>query len=185
MRDDFSKEVLDTLARRVNLHCSNPGCRTGTTGPRTDPARSVCVGVGAHITAASAGGPRYDATLSSTARGAAENGIWLCQNCAKLVDNDASRYTPEVLRAWKHEAEHAALAELEGTPKRAATSAAELELSVGGIVLDGTRSVRTSNREVDRSGYCYRHDYLLTVTVRNVGSAATPSAATESSAPQQ
>ena len=34
-----------------------------------------------------------------------ENGIWLCQNCGKLVDADPSKYSVETLRAWKHEAQ--------------------------------------------------------------------------------
>jgi hypothetical protein len=65
-----------------------------------DEAKALNLGVAAHITAASAGGPRYDATLSSEQRSAASNGIWLCQNCAKLIDNDGARFTTELLRAW-------------------------------------------------------------------------------------
>jgi hypothetical protein len=37
-----------------------------------------------------------------------DNGIWLCQNCAKLVDNDTLQFPEEVLRAWKTIAEHRA-----------------------------------------------------------------------------
>jgi hypothetical protein len=33
------------------------------------------------------------------------NGIWLCQNCAKLVDNDISKFTVEVIEGWKVKAE--------------------------------------------------------------------------------
>ena len=40
----------------------------------------------------------------------AENAIWLCQNCAKLVDNDPSRFTEYILHEWKHRAEAEALA---------------------------------------------------------------------------
>ncbi len=42
-----------------------------------------------------------------------ENGIWLCQNCAKLVDNDEAKYTVEKLREWKSDAEEAAARALE------------------------------------------------------------------------
>jgi len=35
--------------------------------------------------------------------------VWLCQNCAKLVDNDPQRYTVDILRAWKEEARRDAL----------------------------------------------------------------------------
>lgn len=112
-RDDFSKEVIHTLARRVNHRCSMPTCRQDTSGPRSDSAKSVCIGVAAHITAAAPGGPRYDHSLSSDQRRSAANGIWLCQNHAKLVDNDAVRYSADTLRGWKQDAESAASAALE------------------------------------------------------------------------
>jgi hypothetical protein len=50
--------------------------------------KPLILGVAAHITAASPDGPRYDQNLSSEQRKSPDNGIWLCQNCAKLVDND-------------------------------------------------------------------------------------------------
>jgi hypothetical protein len=59
----------------------------------------------AHITAASPGGPRYDPSLTPEARSGADNGIWLCHNHGKLVDNDRKRFTVEVLRRWKADAE--------------------------------------------------------------------------------
>ena len=113
MRDDFLKPVLDTLAKRVGYRCSNPGCRKPTSGPHTDGAKAVNVGVGSHITAASPGGPRYDPSLTPDQRRSVENGIWLCQNCGKLVDNDEARYTPAGLREWRRVAETEALAGVE------------------------------------------------------------------------
>jgi hypothetical protein len=110
MRDDFPRPVLETLAKRVGYRCSNPECRKPTSGPHTDGAKAVNVGVGSHITAASPGGPRYDPSLTQEQRRSQENGVWLCQNCGKLVDNDESRYTPAVLREWRRVAEAAALA---------------------------------------------------------------------------
>ena len=56
MRDDFDKETKETLARRVGYLCSNPSCRKPTSGPQTDPAKAINLGVAAHITAASLGG---------------------------------------------------------------------------------------------------------------------------------
>jgi hypothetical protein len=166
-RDDFSKKTLDVLAKRVGVRCSNPSCRKLTTGPRTDANRIVCIGVGAHITAASPGGKRYDASLTPDQRASEENGIWLCQNDAKLVDNDDKRYTVAVLREWKQKAEAAALAEIEGTSRRP-EDAAELELTVGGVVVGGTKPPRPSKR-YERSGHCDRHDYELSIAVRNLG----------------
>jgi hypothetical protein len=105
MSDDFSDVVKKTLANRVGHVCSNPECRALTSGPQDDPSKAVNVGVAAHITAASPGGPRYDSSLSSEERCGHENGIWLCQNCAKHVDNDPAWFTVDVLRKWKNDAE--------------------------------------------------------------------------------
>jgi hypothetical protein len=105
MSDDFSEPVKRALASRVGNLCSNPNCRALTSGPQDDPAKAVNLGVAAHITAASSGGPRYDAELLPEERSGPSNGIWLCQNCAKLVDNDATRFTVELLKKWKSAAE--------------------------------------------------------------------------------
>jgi len=113
MRDDFAMQVKETLAKRVAHRCSRPECRQVTTGPQEDPERAINVGVAAHITAAAPGGPRYDNSLTAEQRRSIENGIWLCQRCAKLVDNDPLRYSCEVLREWKREAEKTAIYELE------------------------------------------------------------------------
>ncbi len=169
MRDNFSKDTRDVLAKRVAVRCSNPGCRKVTTGPRSDEARIVCIGVGAHITAASEGGARYDPTLTSEQRTSESNGIWLCQNCAKLVDNDGARYTVALLREWKRKTEAAIRAEIEGGSERRIEDAAELELTVGGIVIGSGRPVKPATMGCDRTGYCDRHDYELAIVVRNLG----------------
>jgi|SRR5215469_11459882 len=108
MRDDFSEEVKTAVAKRVNYICSRPDCRAQTTGPQDDSSKAVNVGVAAHITAASVGGPRYDPEMTSEERKSPANAIWLCQNCAKLVDNDVHQFPPESLRKWKQGAELAA-----------------------------------------------------------------------------
>ncbi len=113
MRDDFPRAVVETLAKRVGNRCSNPGCRKLTSGPHTECEKVLNVGVAAHVTAASPGGPRYDASLTSEGRKGIGNGIWLCQSCAKLVDNDETRYTKELLTRWKCDAEQEALREIE------------------------------------------------------------------------
>lgn len=108
MRDDFSEEVKRTLANRVSNDCSNPDCQSPTSGPQLDSTKALNIGVAAHITAASQGGPRYNPSLTPEQRCQSNNGIWLCQNCAKLVDNDPSQFPEELLRAWKVIAEHRA-----------------------------------------------------------------------------
>ena len=105
MRDDFTRATVERLAKRAGYRCSNPHCRAPTIGAAQGDDGVVNVGQAAHITAAAAGGPRYDATLSSEQRRDQSNGIWLCQNHAKLVDNDVGRFTVAKLREWKREAE--------------------------------------------------------------------------------
>jgi hypothetical protein len=105
MRDDFDQKTKDVLFRRARAKCSNPDCRKETSEAHSEEDKAVNTGVAAHITAASPGGPRYDPTLSVDERKAAQNGIWLCQNCAHLVDADPLRYSVEVLRKWKRVAE--------------------------------------------------------------------------------
>jgi hypothetical protein len=113
MRDEFDENTKEVLARRVGERCSNPNCRKLTSGPQVNPTKALNIGVAAHITAASPGGPRYDVRLSSDERKSIENGIWLCQNCAKLADNDAQRYTGDLLLEWKKLSEQAALLEID------------------------------------------------------------------------
>lgn len=104
-RDNFAKVVIDTLSKRVACRCSNPDCGRITAGPHSDAGAWVNVGVAAHITSAAPGGPRYDQSLTSEQRRAIQNGIWLCQDCAKLIDSDLDKYTVEVLHEWKAQAE--------------------------------------------------------------------------------
>jgi hypothetical protein len=113
-RDDFPNPVKVLIAKRVGYRCSNPDCRMITIGPQVDPMNSMNIGVAAHITAASPGGPRYDKSLTSEQRSDSSNGIWLCQKCAKLVDSDSTRYTTKKLLKWKYFSEQATLDELEG-----------------------------------------------------------------------
>jgi hypothetical protein len=81
--------------------------------PQENPEKAINIGVAAHISAASPGGPRFEASLSPEARSSASNGIWLCQTCAKLIDNDPVRYTREHLFQWKSDAEGRAVQDLE------------------------------------------------------------------------
>lgn len=113
MRDDFSLTIKDLLAKRVGYKCSNPNCRKPTIGPRIEKNKVVNIGVAAHITAASEGGPRFNSLLTSNERKQIDNGIWLCQNCAKLIDNDANKYTIELISKWKQISELSASLELE------------------------------------------------------------------------
>lgn len=74
---------------------------------------TASIGVGAHITAAAPGGKRYDTTLTNEERKGFDNGIWLCQTCAKLIDSDELKFNIQLLRTWKIEAENNASQSLE------------------------------------------------------------------------
>jgi len=115
MRDDFPRNVKMSLAHRVGFICSNPDCRKTTSGPSGESnSQHINIGVAAHICAASEGGPRYDGSLSSEERASINNGIWLCQNCATMIDRDTNLYTKDFLLEWKYTAEERARAGLSG-----------------------------------------------------------------------
>lgn len=104
-RDYFNEHVKTILRDRVGGFCSNPNCRKPTTGPHTDPSKRTSIGEAAHITAASPGGPRYNPNLTDEQRSSANNGLWLCANCADLIDKDEASYPIEMLISWKMQAE--------------------------------------------------------------------------------
>lgn len=105
-RDDFSQKTKDILCERVGGKCSNPNCRRETKGPHTDSMKRVSIGQAAHITAAAEGGPRYNANFTVEQRKSIDNGIWLCNSCAKMIDNDEKQYPIELLYVWKSVAEY-------------------------------------------------------------------------------
>ncbi|MFX2612072.1 hypothetical protein V6282_26210, partial [Enterobacter mori] len=94
-RDDFLKPVIRLLKESSGYKCSNPQCRVVTNGA------GLNTGVAAHIRAAAPLGPRYDATMTPEERRSYQNGIWLCQTCSKMIDNDVSFYTINLLSEWK------------------------------------------------------------------------------------
>jgi len=109
MRDDFPKITKDILAKRVGYKCSNPNCRKITIGPHSIDDKAINLGVAAHITAASQRGPRFSVEMTSDERKSIKNGIWLCQNCAKLIDTDIVKFSIEELLNWKLIAEKKSL----------------------------------------------------------------------------
>lgn len=99
-RDNFTTKTVDILAKRVGYLCSNPNCRKATVGPNTAKDKATIVGVAAHITAASPGGPRYNGALTTEQRKDIENGIWLCVNCSTLIDKDSNAFPVTMLNHW-------------------------------------------------------------------------------------
>jgi hypothetical protein len=130
VRDNFNQKTIASIARRVAYLCSNPRCGRNTIGPQAGGEGSINVGVAAHITAASVGGPRYDASLSADERRNLSNRVWLCQTCSKLIDSDDKHFTVELLREWKSTAEERAFVAIASAPDnldRAAKITVELD----------------------------------------------------------
>jgi hypothetical protein len=63
------------------------------------------LGEASHICAAAPGGPRYDPGMSEAERRSAKNGIWMCKLHGKSVDSHDPKYTVELLRDWKKQAQ--------------------------------------------------------------------------------
>lgn len=114
LRDNFNLKTKEELAKRVAYRCSNPQCRAATIGPKEGDTGTINIGVAAHICAASEGGPRYNDNMTSEERSSYENGIWLCSNCATMIDRHKDYYTVEMLHMWKRLAELEASKEISG-----------------------------------------------------------------------
>lgn len=103
---DFSEHIKTVLCERVGGRCSNPACKKETMGPHRESNKRLSIGEAAHISAASSGGPRYDARLTKEERESADNGIWLCVNCHTMIDKNPEKYSIKELEKWKIRAEY-------------------------------------------------------------------------------
>ena len=112
MRDDFLKQTVTEIAKGVGYRCSNPECARPTVAANAEQTGVIAIGVAAHICTASPGGPRYSAAQTRETRRGKENGIWLCQNCGRLIDADPGKFTVELLTGWKRSAQERAFREL-------------------------------------------------------------------------
>jgi hypothetical protein len=64
------------------------------------------IGIAAHIRAAAPRGPRYEASQNQAERTSIKNAIWLCGNCASLIDkNGGNDFSPKELEQWKRQSE--------------------------------------------------------------------------------
>lgn len=103
-RDEFTEKTKLQIAKRAGWLCSDPSCRRPTIGSNEAGDGIINVGVAAHICAAATGGPRYEETQTSEQRRSADNGIWMCQFHATLIDADEKKFTRELLHEWKAQA---------------------------------------------------------------------------------
>jgi hypothetical protein len=105
IRDEFSPETKRIIAGRAAYCCSNPECQAQTIGPLDDRAGVSNVGAACHIAAAAKGGPRYNESMTPEQRKHPDNGIWMCRTHADEIDDDEKRFTVDLLKTWKREAE--------------------------------------------------------------------------------
>ncbi len=114
-RSNFSKKDIRILYERVGGKCSNPNCRKLTIGPNENERKGSLIGQAAHIYGAlPMSGPRHNSSLFDSERKHISNAIWLCNNCARLIDVDEEHYPPQLLQKWKADAEYETRLELEG-----------------------------------------------------------------------
>ena len=143
MRDDFSARTKRLIANRAGQRCSNPNCQRLTIGPDGDNG-TASIGVASHISAASLNGPRYNAELSSEERSDSSNGIWLCQNCARLIDTDLHNHPPSLLFEWKAIREASAALEMRGLEVRVRPSFAALEEKMPELISEMRQDIKAS-----------------------------------------
>jgi hypothetical protein len=105
----FSVETIQTLSKRAALLCSNPDCGALTSGPTADVGTSINIGEAAHIYGRTSSAARYKADLTISEIADITNGIWLCKNCHKLIDNDPRRFSAELLFEWRRQHEQVIL----------------------------------------------------------------------------
>ncbi|MBB0027245.1 hypothetical protein [Ralstonia pickettii] len=95
--------------------------------------------------------------MTAEQRSDIDNGIWLCQNCATMIDRDAERYSVAMLKGWKRQAEEAADRERGQTPiaasemalMRSALFKAPLGRSVATAVAEMARQAEQELGKVD------------------------------------
>jgi len=109
VRDNFTRQVIAEIAKGVGYLCSNPDCRRPTIAANAAQDGIVTLGVAAHICAASPGGPRHDPGQTQQERSSKANGLWLCQNCGRIIDADPRSFPVKLLRQWKQAAQGRAL----------------------------------------------------------------------------
>ena len=105
MTPNFSKTTITLLAQRAAYLCSNPDCKILTIAPNTDGEKIILIGQAAHVYGARKGSKRYNIQMTDDERSNISNGIWLCNNCHKLIDSDDKKYTAEKLFQWKNDHE--------------------------------------------------------------------------------
>lgn len=140
----ISTRTIKRLFALSQNECANPNCPSALVVGESN-LGEIC-----HIRARRKGGPRYDASLTAKERDSEKNLLILCSTCHTLVDNDETRYTPELLTDFKTMHERGIVPEI--TPRSAAQ--AELILEAHFAKNRRTKNVNQSNIHIegDNSG---------------------------------
>ena len=104
-RDNFSYRVRKSVETKSNAICNNPKCNL-CTNKENNEGIIHSIGRACHIEAAAPGGPRYNAQSTPEYRKSIDNAIWLCSNCADLIDKDYKSYPVSLLKEWKSRTEN-------------------------------------------------------------------------------
>lgn len=106
-RINFSPTTKRLIADQAGNRCSFPACARLTVGPGVTAKETSRTGTASHIYSAASKGPRGQGGLSPKELRSASNGIWLCAQHGRQVDNNrGEKYPPELLLFYKqlHEA---------------------------------------------------------------------------------
>ncbi len=104
-RDEFTEKTRLQIAKQAGWLCSDPSCRASTIGATSDGEGVINGGTASHICAAAPGGPCYDPNMTREERRSASNGLWMCKRHGSSVDSHDPKFTVELLRQWKAQAQ--------------------------------------------------------------------------------
>lgn len=105
--NEFSTTTKDILGKKAGQVCSK--CKRHTSGGNTNPKKATIIGEAAHIEGAKPSDRRYNLEMTPEERSDIKNGIWLCGNCHKEVDDDPSKFIVSLLHKMKKDHEESIL----------------------------------------------------------------------------
>ena len=167
IRDDFSQPIKNTLKMRAAFICSNPNCKKMTIAPSPENEEKVqYIGIAAHITAATEGGPRFDESLSKEKRKSINNAIFLCGNCSIMIDkNNGIDYKKEVLFEWKKSHDEWVLKQLNKTINTNTNVRVESFKQSGGITAN---IINVEKLKISEKNEGREHDRQLFIKIDDI-----------------
>ncbi|MBU5206334.1 hypothetical protein [Bacillus safensis] len=103
----FTSRVVNIIAMRAGHRCSKPDCGKATIKAKPYPYDDgyTIDGEAAHIRGRTERSARYDKDYPVKDLNSSKNGVWLCGNCHKEVDDNPKSYSIELLEQWKKDTE--------------------------------------------------------------------------------